>query len=62
MDVRIIPCPCCRTVLIMRYAFILKAKKFVESVPKVLKENINKEEAEKLQKLLEELGAKVTLE
>jgi large subunit ribosomal protein L7/L12 len=34
----------------------------VESVPKIVKENLPKDEAEKLQKTLEALGAKVTLE
>ncbi|KAF9506581.1 hypothetical protein BS47DRAFT_1399362 [Hydnum rufescens UP504] len=37
------------------------AKKFVESVPKLLKENMPKEDAEKLQKTFEALGATVTL-
>ncbi|KAI8621219.1 60S ribosomal protein L7/L12 [Chytriomyces sp. MP71] len=41
---------------------LVEAKKFVESVPKVLKENVPKEEAEKLKKMLEELGATVVLE
>lgn len=41
--------------------FAPQAKKFAESVPKVLKENIPKEDAEKLQKTLEALGATVTL-
>ncbi|KAG2196456.1 hypothetical protein INT47_012657, partial [Mucor saturninus] len=41
---------------------LVEAKKFVESVPKVLKEGISKEEAEKLQKALEALGATVILE
>ncbi|QRV91279.1 ribosomal protein L7/L12 C-terminal domain [Ceratobasidium sp. AG-Ba] len=41
---------------------ITQAKKFVESVPKVLKENVPKEEAEKLMKTLKELGATVSLE
>jgi len=41
---------------------LIEAKKFVESVPKVVRENLPKEEAEKLQKTLEALGAKVTLE
>ncbi|KAF8302077.1 ClpS-like protein [Clavulina sp. PMI_390] len=40
---------------------LMEAKKFVESVPKVLKENIPKEDAEKLQKTLEALGATITL-
>jgi large subunit ribosomal protein L7/L12 len=39
----------------------LQAKKFVESVPQVLKENVPKEDAEKLQKTLTDLGATVTL-
>lgn len=38
-----------------------QAKKFVESVPQVLKENLPKEDAEKLQKTLEALGATVSL-
>ncbi|KAI8617145.1 ribosomal protein L7/L12 C-terminal domain-containing protein [Chytriomyces sp. MP71] len=41
---------------------LVEAKKFVESVPKVLKENVPKEEAEKLKKMLEDLGATVVLE
>jgi len=41
---------------------LLEAKKFVESLPKVVKENLPKEEADKLKKVLEDLGAKVTLE
>jgi ribosomal protein L7/L12 len=40
---------------------VIQAKKFVESVPKVLKENVPKEDADKLQKTLEALGATVTL-
>lgn len=38
-----------------------QAKKFVESVPQTLKENVPKEEAEKLQKKLQELGATVSM-
>ncbi|EJD53636.1 hypothetical protein AURDEDRAFT_156876 [Auricularia subglabra TFB-10046 SS5] len=38
------------------------AKKFVESLPKVVKENLSKEDAEKLKATFEALGAKVTLE
>ena len=34
----------------------------MESLPKVLKENIPKEDAEKLKKVFEGLGAVVTLE
>ncbi|KAI9483302.1 MAG: ribosomal protein L7/L12 C-terminal domain-containing protein [Benjaminiella poitrasii] len=41
---------------------LVEAKKFVESVPKVLKESIPKEEAEKLKKALEALGATVIME
>ncbi|KAI8988956.1 ribosomal protein L7/L12 C-terminal domain-containing protein [Pilobolus umbonatus] len=41
---------------------LVDAKKFVESVPKVLKENLSKEEAEKLKKALEAIGATVILE
>ncbi|CAE6434534.1 unnamed protein product [Rhizoctonia solani] len=41
---------------------LVEAKKFVESVPKILKENVPKEEAEKLMKTLKDLGATVTLE
>jgi len=40
---------------------LVEAKKFVESVPKLLKENMPKEDAEKLQKTFEALGATVTL-
>lgn len=39
-----------------------QAKKFVESLPKVLKENLPKEEAEKLKKTFEALGAIVKLD
>lgn len=41
---------------------LVDAKKFVESVPKVLKETVPKDEAEKLKKALESVGATVTLE
>lgn len=41
--------------------YVLQAKKFVESVPQTLKENLPKEEAEKLKKTFEALGATVTL-
>ena len=40
----------------------LQAKKFVESLPKVLKEGMSKEDAEKLKKTFTDLGATVTLE
>jgi hypothetical protein len=39
-----------------------KAKKFVESVPRVVRENMSKEDAEKLKALFEGLGAVVVLE
>ncbi|KAG8787150.1 hypothetical protein FRB91_001028 [Serendipita sp. 411] len=41
---------------------LMEAKKFAESVPQTLKENIPKEEAEKLKAAFEALGAKVTME
>ncbi|WWC72989.1 mitochondrial 54S ribosomal protein bL12m [Kwoniella pini CBS 10737] len=40
---------------------LVEAKKFVESVPQTIKENLPKEEAEKLQKTLQDLGATVSL-
>ncbi|KAJ7638497.1 ribosomal protein L7/L12 C-terminal domain-containing protein [Roridomyces roridus] len=41
---------------------LIDAKKFVESLPKVLKENLPKEEAEKLKAQFEALGAVVKLD
>ncbi|KAJ8697925.1 54S ribosomal protein L12, mitochondrial [Pleurotus ostreatus] len=41
---------------------LIDAKKFVESVPKVLKENLPKEDAEKLKAAFEKLGAVVKLD
>ncbi|EAU84303.2 60S ribosomal protein L7/L12 [Coprinopsis cinerea okayama7 len=41
---------------------LIDAKKFVESLPKMLKENLSKEDAEKLKKAFEDLGAVVKLE
>lgn len=41
---------------------LVDSKKFVEAAPKVLKENVAKEDAEKIKATLEGLGAKVTLE
>ncbi|KIJ70460.1 hypothetical protein HYDPIDRAFT_23563 [Hydnomerulius pinastri MD-312] len=41
---------------------LIDAKKFVESVPKVLKENLSKEDADKLKATFEALGAVVVLE
>ncbi|RKO99690.1 hypothetical protein CXG81DRAFT_14189, partial [Caulochytrium protostelioides] len=41
---------------------LVEAKKFVESAPKVIKESVPKEEAVKLQKALEAVGATVSLE
>jgi large subunit ribosomal protein L7/L12 len=41
---------------------LIEAKKFVESLPKVLKENLNKEDAEKLKETFVKLGGVITLE
>lgn len=41
---------------------LVDSKKFVESAPKVLKESVPKEEAEKIVATLKELGAVATLE
>lgn len=41
---------------------LVESKKFVEAAPKVLKENVAKEDAEKIKATLEALGAKVVLE
>jgi len=41
---------------------LMEAKKFVESVPKIVKENLPKDEAEKLKSNLEALGATVVME
>ena len=38
-----------------------EAKELVEKAPIKLKEQVNKQEAEDLQKLLEKLGAKITI-
>ena len=38
-----------------------EAKDLVESAPKVIKEGVSKDEAEKLKKVLEEVGATVEL-
>ena len=38
-----------------------ESKEFVESAPKVIKEQVSKEEAEQLKEKLEAVGAKVTL-
>ena len=40
---------------------LLEAKNFVEDLPKAIKENIEKEEAEKFKKILEEAGGTVEL-
>ena len=40
---------------------LLEAKNFVEDLPKVVKEDIEKEEAEKFKKILEEAGGTVNL-
>jgi large subunit ribosomal protein L7/L12 len=41
---------------------LVEAKKFVESAPQVIKESMPKEDAEKLQKALQAVGATVELE
>lgn len=41
---------------------LVEAKKFAESVPKVIKEGCNQEEADKLKGIFEALGAKITLD
>jgi large subunit ribosomal protein L7/L12 len=49
-------------IVLIDVLFAQQAKKFVESVPKVVKENVPKEEAEKLKATFEALGAIVTME
>ena len=41
---------------------LIDAKKFVESLPQTLKENLPKEDAEKLKAVFEKLGGVVKLE
>lgn len=41
---------------------LVDSKKFVESVPKVLKESVPKEDAEKIIDTLQKVGAKVVME
>lgn len=41
---------------------LVDSKKFVESAPKMMKENVPKDEAEKIMATLKELGATVTME
>lgn len=41
---------------------LVDSKKFVEAAPKILKEQLTKEDAEKIQKTLTDLGAEVVLE
>ena len=41
---------------------LVESKKFVESAPKVLKESVPKEEAEKIMETLKALGGTVVLE
>lgn len=43
-------------------ANLVEAKKFVEGAPKTIQDNCPKEEAEKIKKLLESVGATITLE
>lgn len=41
---------------------LVESKKFVESVPKVMKDNVPKEEAEQIMAKMKELGATVVIE
>lgn len=41
---------------------LVDSKKFVESAPKMMKESVPKDEAEKIMATLKELGATVTME
>lgn len=41
---------------------LVDSKKFVESAPKVLKESVPKDEAEKIVAMMKELGAVVVME
>jgi large subunit ribosomal protein L7/L12 len=41
---------------------LVDSKKFVESAPKLMKENLPKDEAEKILATMKELGATVTIE
>ena len=41
---------------------LVESKKFVESAPKMMKENVTKEDAEKIIATMKDLGAKVTME
>ncbi|KAG7693057.1 hypothetical protein KL930_004858 [Ogataea haglerorum] len=41
---------------------LVESKKFVEGAPKVIKENVSKEDAEQMKATLEGLGAKIVLE
>lgn len=41
---------------------LVESKKFVEAAPKILKENVTKEDADKIKATLEGLGAKISLE
>lgn len=48
--------------LILPQLSLVEAKTLVESAPKPLKEGVKKEDAEKMKKTLEDLGATVLLE
>lgn len=41
---------------------LVQAKKFVESSPTILKEDVSKEEADKLKGALEKIGASIEIE
>ena len=53
--------PVIKAVRPILYLGLLEAKNFVESLPKAVKEDVEKEEAEKLKKILEEAGGTVEL-
>ena len=49
-------------VLLQIHIFIFQAKKFVESIPQVVKEKLSKEDAKKLKTQLEEVGATIEID
>ena len=59
IDVRVHPT---HSLPLLNPVLVSQAKKFVESLPKVLKENLAKEDAEKLKKTFTDLGAVIVLE
>lgn len=47
---------------VCHFSFCLQAKKFVESVPVIIKNDLMKEEAEELMKAIEKVGGKTIME